>query len=136
MSKIFPHARFQSSLKAFNNTGFGFRIFSSEEMNLLNFQEILKFFILNSVPLSVCKLFGHRPLFNTDLKAMTKVFPVLSLIGTTHAYLEKTSMMQSKYLQLYTCHWTLIILISLPNLLATEYQFQPLPFCVAKTFYE
>ena len=33
-----------------------------------------------------------------DVKAMTKVFPVLSLIGTTHAYLEKTSMMQSKYL--------------------------------------
>ena len=43
--KIFPHANFQSSLKTFNNTGFGFRIFSSEEMNLLSFQEILKFFI-------------------------------------------------------------------------------------------
>ena len=98
MSKIFPHASFQSSLKTFHNTGFGFRIFSSEEMNLFSFQEILKFFILNSVPLSVCKLFGHRPLFNTDLKAMTKVFPVLSLIGTTHAYFENTSMMQSKYL--------------------------------------
>ena len=91
MSKIFLHASFQSSLKAFDNTGFGFKIFSSEEMNLLSFQEI-------SVRLSVCKLFGHRPLFNTDLKAMTKVYPVLSLIGTTHAYLEKTSMMQSKYL--------------------------------------
>ena len=68
-------------------------------MNLLSFQEILEFIlVLNSVPLSVCKLFGLRPLFKTDLKAMTKVFPVLSLIGTTHAYFEKTSMMQSKYL--------------------------------------
>ena len=45
MSKIFPHASFQSSLKALDSTGFGFRIFSSEEMNLLSFQEILKFFI-------------------------------------------------------------------------------------------
>ena len=96
--KIFPHVSFQSSLKAFDNTGFGFRIFSSEEMNLLSFQEILKFFFLNSVPLSVCKLFGHRPYFNIDLKAIAIFFPVLSLIGTTHAYLEKTSMMQSKYL--------------------------------------
>ena len=133
MSKIFPHASFQSSLKTFDNTGFGFRIFSSEEMNLLSFQEILKFFIFEFSSLSVCKLFGHRPLFKTDLKAITKVFPVLSLIGTTHAYFEKTSMMQSKYLCLSL---DLIILISLPNLLAIEYQFQPLRFCVAKTFYE
>ena len=51
---------------------------------------------------------------------MTKVFPVLSLIGTTHAYFEKTSMMQSKYLCLSfnfdnfdksaksACHWVSI----------------------------
>ena len=45
MSKIFPHASFQSSLKGFYNTGFAFRIFSCEEMHLLSFQEILKFFI-------------------------------------------------------------------------------------------
>ena len=98
MCKIFPHASFQSSLKTFDNTGFGFRIFSSEEMNLLSFQVILKFFFFNSVPLTVCKLFGLRPLFKTDLKAMNKVFQVLSLKGTIHAYFEKTFMMQSKYL--------------------------------------
>ena len=43
MCKIFPHACFQSSLETFDNTGFGFWIFSSEEMNCLSFQEILKF---------------------------------------------------------------------------------------------
>ena len=44
MSKIFLHARFQSSLKAIDNTGFGFSIFSSKEINLHSFQESLKFF--------------------------------------------------------------------------------------------
>ena len=72
---------FQSSLKAFDNTGFGFRIFSSEEMNLLSFQEILKFFFLNSVPLSVCKLFGHRPYFNIDLKAIANFFSSFIFYG-------------------------------------------------------
>ena len=71
-------------------------------MNLFRFQEILKVFVffLNSVPLSVCKLLGFRPLFNTDFNAWTKVLPVLSLIGTTQAYLENTSMIQSKNLYL------------------------------------
>ena len=40
MCKVIPHASFQSSLEKFDNTGFGFRIFGSEEMKftLLSFQ--------------------------------------------------------------------------------------------------
>ena len=40
MCKIIPHASFQSSLENIDNTGFGFRIFGSEEIksNLISFQ--------------------------------------------------------------------------------------------------
>ena len=36
MCKLFQHESLSSSLETFDNTGFGFLIFSSEEMNLLS----------------------------------------------------------------------------------------------------
>ena len=66
MCKLFPHACFQSSLETFDNTGFGLWIFSSDEINRLSFQEILKFFILNSAHLSVCKFSSTPVKYFTD----------------------------------------------------------------------
>ena len=92
MCKFFPHARFQSSLETFDNTGFGFWIFSSDEINRLSFKEILKFFTFKFSSFICLQTFWTSSTFNTDLKANTKVFSVLSLIVTTHAYFQNTSM--------------------------------------------
>ena len=93
-----------------------------------SFRNFLNTLFVNSVPRSVCKRIGCRPVLKMTWKSSFKVFPVLSFNGRTHSYRDNTFIHVNKYLN------PLLICPSPPNRSATDDLFHTRPLDVWEIF--
>ena len=104
--EIAIHSFLKSTIKSFYYTSFGIP-FGRKVYNIFVFHQSLEGVVIRygypltrcGYPLSVCTFCGFRPsdCFIIFPKASLAATPVLALIGSTQAYLDKASMTVSKY---------------------------------------
>ena len=133
MCEVFPHTTFQSSLKTFENTGFGFGIFGSEKMRFLVFQEILNIFVFEFGAFVSLQTF-----WTVHFSTQTWMHP-LKFYPSCSWWERPTQILKTRRwytTNICTCHSFLTFWTCLPNLFAIDNRFQPPLFCDGRIFFE